>query len=244
MSMHFPDAVSQLIQIAGQWMNERLSDGGPRYAEYHPDLIVVEPWNAVSSVAMMLPAVFWMFKLWPKIKANRFLLFAVGMVFLGGLGSTLFHAFRMSSFFLMLDIVPSALLTIALSIYFWWKILGKWWQVVLLFVPLFMLRIFLFANLPQHLSINLSYAFSGGMILLPLFIFLYRNHFQHLTDVGLLLFFFSFALLFRQLDVHEIPFFEQGTHFLWHLLSAFGSWYVLKYISFVEGFQFQQLNDK
>lgn len=216
--------------VSSAWYDERLADGGPHYAEYHPHLLIVEPWNALSSVVMMLPAVLWFVRLWPAILQQRFLLFALLMVFLGGLGSTLFHAFRATPVFLFLDFVPPAILSLSLSVFFWLKIFPRWWQVLLLFVPFIVVRFLFFQQLPPHMGINVSYAFSGMMVIVPLFLFLYRNHFQFASDVVMTIVLFSISLLFRQLDTVSQDVIPQGTHFLWHLFSAGGSWFLIRYL--------------
>lgn len=232
MHTHSEDAITTLFRLADAWFNQRLADGGPRYAEYHPEYIIVEPWNALSSVFMMIPAIVFFIRYRNSFIQHRFLAFSIFMIFLGGLGSTLFHAFRMSPVFLMLDIIPSAILTIAMAVYFWLRVLPKWWQVLLIFIPVFAIRFLLFRNLPQHIGINLSYAFSGILVMVPLIIFMYRTDFQHWKTVVFLLLSFSLALLFRQLDAHAFASIPQGTHFLWHLFSASGSWLVLQYLAF------------
>lgn len=218
------------LSIVADWANQRLADGGPRYAEYHPEQIIVEPWNALSSVAMMLPAIYWFVKSREGLQKHKFFAFAILMVFLGGLGSTLFHAFRMSPVFLLLDVLPSALLTLSLAIFFWLKVLKRWWLVAVVLLPVFALRILLFGQLEGHLAINISYAISGALVLVPLLILLYRTEFKAGLSVLFVLILFALALLFRQLDVHAFEFLPQGTHFLWHLLSAGGSFFLLNYL--------------
>jgi hypothetical protein len=232
--VHSEDAITMLFRLAESWFDQTLSDGGPRYAEYHPEYIIVEPWNAFSSVFMMIPAIIFFLKLRKDLASMPFMGFSVLMIFLGGLGSTLFHAFRMSEFFLMLDIIPSAILTIALAVYFWLKVLPKWWHILLIFIPVFGLRFLLFRNLPLHIGINLSYAFSGLLIIVPLLIVLYKTNMQQWLSVVLALLSFGLALLFRQLDAHQWVFLPQGTHFLWHLFSAIGSWFILSYLLFIQ----------
>lgn len=218
------------LSVVADWANQRLADGGPRYAEYHPEQIIVEPWNALSSVAMMLPAIYWLFKAREGLQKHKFFAFAILMVFLGGLGSTLFHAFRMSPVFLLLDVLPSALLTLSLAVFFWLKVLKKWWLVAVVLLPVFALRILLFGQLEGHLAINISYAISGALVLVPLLILLYRTEFKAGLSVLFVLILFALALLFRQLDVHAFEFLPQGTHFLWHLFSAGGSFFLLHYL--------------
>lgn len=232
MKNHQIDPLTLIFRLAEEWFNRRLADGGPVYTEYHPENIIVEPWNAVSSLFMILPAVYWFLKLRKSGKIHAFVLFALIMVFLGGLGSTLFHAFRMSKVFLMLDVIPSAILTLSIGIWYWLRILPKWWYVLLIFVPVFALRFFLFGQLPQHVGINVSYAISGLLVVVPLMIFLYRNQFQKFWLVIAVLASFSLALLFRQLDPFRIYFLPQGTHFLWHLFSAIGAYFMIGYLNY------------
>ncbi|HMM10565.1 MAG TPA: hypothetical protein PKE03_00530 [Bacteroidales bacterium] len=233
MHHHHEDSFTTLFRLVEGWFNQRLPDGGPRYAEYHPDLIIVEPWNAISSIFMMVPAIIFFINYRNQLNQLRFLSFAIAMVFLGGLGSTLFHAFRMSTVFLMLDVVPSALLTLAIAIYFWVRILPKWWMVLIVFVPVFLLRLLIYRELPQHLSINFSYAISGLLVIVPLLIILYNTGLKHWPWVVVMIAAFGIALLFRQLDAHPWPWLPQGTHFLWHLFTSVGSWFVLSYLHFL-----------
>lgn len=224
------DFLSVIGDVAA-WANQSLPDGGPRYSEFHPDLIIVEPWNALSSVFMMLPAVYWAIEMRSeKLMQFKMVYFAIAMVFLGGLGSTLFHAFRMSPVFLLLDVLPSAMLTMALAIYFWINILPKWWYVLLIFVPVVVLRFILFRLFENHIGINVSYAISGLLIIVPLMISLRKTMFHGWPLIFWAVVLFSFALLFRQLDVYQLKYLPQGTHFLWHLFSAAGSYCILKFL--------------
>lgn len=233
--VHKADPLTVLFQLAEAWFNQRLPDGGPRYAEYHPELLIVEPWNALSSILMMVPAVYWFFRVKNYWKSMPFFTFALLMVFLGGFGSTLFHAFRISRIFLLMDVLPSALLTLAIAVYFWLRVLPKWWQVLLIFIPILVLRATVFQSLPNHLSINLSYALTGSLVIIPLLIILVRSEFEKSKTVLAKLFSFGLALLFRQLDVHDFGFLPQGTHFLWHMFSAFGAWFMLDYMLWMDG---------
>lgn len=232
--LHGFDFLSVISDVA-VWANQRMADGGPRYSEFHPEFLIVEPWNAISSVFMMVPAVFWALEMRTKtVLQHKMVFFAIAMVFLGGLGSTLFHAFRMSPVFLLLDVLPSALLTITLSVYFWLRILSKWWYVLLIFIPFFALRFWMFRLFEGHLGINISYAISGLLIIVPLAIFLSRAHYERWKNILLSVIFFAIALLFRQIDVFQQQILPQGTHFLWHLFSAAGSYHILAYLVYID----------
>lgn len=227
---HDPDILTFLFRLPESWFNQHLTDGGPLYAEYNPEQFIVEPWNALSSVFMIFPALFWLWYLRRERLNSWFLFFSVALVFFGGLGSTLFHAFRLSPVFLMLDVIPSAILTIAIAIYLWLKVLKKRWYIVLIFIPVFTIRFLLSRTLPAHIGTNVSYVFSGLLILVPLLIELYRSNFLKWFSVVMVLFSFGVAILFRQLDTHHWHYLPQGTHFLWHLFSAVGSYYMLDYL--------------
>ena len=214
----------------------RLPDGGPIYAETNPDFLIVEPWNAISSIFMMLPAVIWAIRIYPRYREYLFLTFLLPLGFLGGLGSTLFHAFREYTFFLVMDVAPSAILTLSLTIYLWLKLFKRWWYIFFIVLLSIGFRFVLFASaVPDHTAINLSYGFTGIMVGLPLIIIMVRSKFYRLTDVVLSISFFVLALLFRELDAYpQLSFLSMGTHFLWHLFSAVGSYFVFSYIYYLK----------
>lgn len=218
------------IQETAEWFNRRMDDGGPIYMETNPERFIVEPWNALSSLLMLIPALYWFLRVRHQVDHFRFLLFSVIMVALGGIGSALFHGFRASLFFLLLDVLPSATLTLSLSIYLWLKVLRKWWHIFFILVPAFGIRFLFWNGIPEHMAINISYFITGTMIALPLLIILVKDHFAEWISVVLGIVSFALALIFRQLDTQPVAFLPMGTHFLWHVFSAVGAFFILKYI--------------
>src|SRR5688572_15572541 len=105
-------------------------DHGPIYRETM-DLsqFIVEPWNAFSSLTFLIPAFIFLWQL--RGQYNRyafFVYFCSPMLIMGGLGSTLFHAFRSSGWLLAMDVAPIILLVLGISIWIWLKVLPKkWW---------------------------------------------------------------------------------------------------------------------
>ena len=179
---------------------------------------------------MLIPVLYWFIKLRKETGSFKFMLLAIPLMALGGIGSTLFHGFRASVVFLILDVAPSAILTISLAIYFWYKLLRKWYFVLILFIPMFMVRFLVFAMLPEHAAINLSYAISGLTILLPIPFLLYRMNYRGAWSIGLTLISFGLALMFREADARAAIYFSIGTHFLWHIFSAIGGYFILQYL--------------
>jgi hypothetical protein len=219
-----------MLQESAQWFDQRMEDGGPVYMETEPGRFLVEPWNSVSSLLMLIPALWWLWKIRGEISNYRFMLFVIIMVILGGLGSAFFHGFRVSLFFLLMDVIPSAILTISLSIYLWLKILRRWWHILFIILPAFGVRFLFWDGIPEHMAINLSYLITGIITGLPLIIILFKERFRGWITIVLTIGCFILALIFRQADPLKISFLPMGTHFLWHSFSALGAYFILVYL--------------
>lgn len=212
------------------WFNQRLEDGGPTYMETHLGNLIVEPWNAFSSLLILFPAIYWIYRMTKDKRQSKFLWFIIFLIIMGGVGSSLYHAFRVSMFFLIMDVLPSAILTITLTIYFWVKVLKKWWIALLIMAILFSFRYLIWGRLPEHTSINLSYFITGLSIGLPLVLYLYKTRFVAWSVVAISIASFIIALTFRQMDHIPFSFLPMGTHFLWHTFSALGAYFILGYL--------------
>ena len=227
-------------------LNIQMPDGGPLYAETNLNNIIAEPWNALSSLAFLIPVIYWSIRLKGKYKKYPFLSLCLPLLFLGGIGSTLFHAFRTSRYLLYMDVLPIVLLTLIVSIYFWYKILSKTWM-ALLIVTLFVVLQFLlpkeYLNLRGHHAVNVSYFIRGFMIFLPALIMLMRSRFFGLKYLLAACLLFIISLLFRFLDTSHPSLLPMGTHWLWHVTGAAGSWllgnylYITNNVSFKKSFQ-------
>ena len=212
------------------WFDQTLQDGGPLYFETNPDHFIVEPWNAVSSLFIVIPAIIWAIRIKENYKNYAFMVYCIILMILGGSGSTIFHAFRASKFFLIMDVLPTAVLSLSIGIYFWLKLVKNWWYVILLFILFIVPRFLFFRNLPQHTAINISYAFSGIFIGLPLVIILVKTSGYKIGLVITAIALFTLALIFRETDTYPISFFPMGTHFLWHVFSGLGAYFLLDYL--------------
>jgi hypothetical protein len=212
------------------WFDHTLMDGGPVYTETRPDQLIVEPWNAVSSLFIIIPAIIWLVRIKKDYINFAFMVYCIPLIILGGTGSTIFHAFRVSKFFLIMDVLPTAVLSLSLGVYFWLKILKKWWYVIVLSILFIIPRLIFFRNLPSHTAINISYAFSGVFIGLPLILILFKTGWSNFRLVAVTIASFILALVFRETDPFPIPFLPMGTHFLWHIFSGFGAYFILAYL--------------
>ncbi len=211
-----------------------LPDGASYYAETNPANFVLEPWNAISSLAFLIPVIYFMIKLRGQYKAYPFIMYCMPLLFLGGIGSTLFHAFRYSSWLLWLDVIPIAVLTLSVSVYFWIKILKRKWLIFVI-VPLFVaLRLFVYGYLDFSGAINLSYLITGAMLFVPGLLYLKKTEFYYAKGLLGAVIFFVAAIIFRRIDFLGTVIMPMGTHWLWHISCAAGAFYLAYYLYHVE----------
>lgn len=221
--------------LSGEWQryHASLADGGPVYAETDMSMLIPEPWNALSSLLILAPALWWAWRLRGEYRKYLFLSFCMPLLFLGGLGSTLFHAFRASSFLLLMDVLPTALLTLSVMLFLWYKLLQKWYYlagIVLIFIGLQVAVRFIAS---AHTSINISYFITGTLIFLPTLLLLIKTQWKHLAQIGGALLFFVLALAFREMDAWEEQFLPMGTHWLWHVSTGVGAFLLAEYLYFI-----------
>jgi hemolysin III len=209
----------------------RLPDGGPVYHETDLNQFFVEPWNAISSMTFLIPVFYLLYHLRGRYREYAFLIFwAAPLMAIGGLGSTLYHAFRASRFFLFMDVLPIAILTLSISIYFWNKVLPNWKYVVLVIATSIILRFAAFGLVQGHAAINLSYFITGLMIFLPALIFLFQTRFFEVRFLIFSAIFLIAALFFRYADDWETHVFSAGTHWLWHIFTSAGAFALTLYL--------------
>lgn len=205
-------------------------DFGPIYFETDFSRLLVEPWNAFSSLSFIFVAVLIYFRFKNKEKAGFFLYWAIPLLVLGGIGSTLFHAFRNHVFFILLDVVPISLLSLSIGIYQIYLLLRKAIWVVLLSLFFVFLRQLPFILIEGQAAINISYIISGLFFLLPSFILLQKTGFTGKKQVFWAVFFFMLGIFFRYYDDFPNQFLPMGVHWLWHISTAAGTWFMALFL--------------
>lgn len=210
-------------------------DEGPMYHEFVADSVVKEPWNAYSSLFFFIPVIYWIWRLKGEYKQNLVLTVLMPLLFLNGLGSTLFHAFRVSDLLLILDWLPAALVVVIITGYLWSKALNSIVLGVVACVFFFFSAGFVFNTIQsKSLAMNLGYLTEGIGFLTPTIIILFKTKFKDWIHIFLALLCLGLALLFRVLDFptpNPFPnFMPQGTHFLWHIISSFAVFFLGTYI--------------
>lgn len=196
------------------------------YHEFVPDGIIKEPWNAISSLCFFIPVIYWLYVLRGRYKDYWVLVAILPLIFLNGVGSTLFHAFGGGRIYGLLDALPPLVMMLFLATYFWQRILSNWIFSIAI-VGAFLVFNFTTSFLLRSKGIyamNIYYFINAVMVVLPVFLALKKQHWRGLRWILLTLVFIGLAYICRQLDYpspNYIPdILPQGTHFLWHVFSA------------------------
>lgn len=213
-------------------------DGGMLYAETDMNSAFPEPLNAITSCFFLAIAIYWTFKLRGQWRQHFFLTCALLLLYIGGIGGTIYHGLRQWRFFIMMDWLPIMLLCVLAGVYFLGK-LTRWYYAVA-FVSLYIAFQFYARRQMMEagdiqLFININYAVLAGMVLLPVLAYLVSTRFQHGKWVGFALLAFIAALTFRVAD--GWGWMEWGTHFLWHTFGAVAAFCMFQYIFFINGKQ-------
>src|SRR2546429_7957798 len=106
---------------------ERGPDPGPLYTEPPVELKtgqpfpggIAEPWNAATALLFVLIVVYWGGRLRGRLKEYPFLAVTLPLLFVGGVGGTLYHGLRCWVGFFLMDVLPIFLLGLILSGYWW-----------------------------------------------------------------------------------------------------------------------------
>jgi hypothetical protein len=208
-----------------------LADGGPLYTETDLRSTIVEPYNTLSAVIFLVMAVYWYGRLRGSFSKFIFLSTSLVLLAIGGLGGVIYHAFRYSSFFLFMDWLPIMILCVMASLYFLYKVTGKWKVVAGYFIILSLFDRLIWEFIPEfdgNLRANVNYAIIGTGLLIPTLLLLLKNSFRFWYLVLASFLAFSTALFFRISD--QWGFLPMGTHFLWHTFGALAGHFMLLYI--------------
>jgi hypothetical protein len=205
-------------------------DGGSLYAETNMRHLFPEPLNTITSLFFLAIAIYWTFKLWGKGRQHTFLSVAVGLLYIGGIGGSIYHGLRQWRIFIMMDWMPIMLLCLAAGVYFLARV-TRWYYAVILIVAYVAFQFFARQRMISNniqLYININYAVLASIVLFPVLAVLVKTSFNHGKWVGYALIAFVLALTFRIADKWQ--WLDVGTHFLWHVFGAIAAWCMFNYI--------------
>ncbi|HUR52666.1 MAG TPA: hypothetical protein VMZ71_00915 [Gemmataceae bacterium] len=229
----------------GMLANAQMLDRGPRYTEtppdpYAPDApLIAEPWNMVTASFFVFIALSWLVRLRGRYRAFPFLMTCLPILFVGGVGGTLYHGLRTRQLYFFLDVIPISLLVLAGTVYLAMKLWrGASWKFLLVAVVLNLgiNRLLFNLVLPQNrqLAINLNYATLAVMVVLPMVFVLIRLRFRYLGLVVASLISFGIAWVFRLVDQYMGVYMQMGSHWLWHTFGAISTALLIEFFYRVE----------
>lgn len=236
-------------------MRDRMPDRGPRYTEtptdpYAADApFIAEPWNAATASLFIIIVMLWAWRLRGRYQHYPFLVGCMPILLAGGIGGTLYHATRVSVVYFLLDVIPIFLLGVAGGVYMalqawgragWWYLLGGLagylgFSLLFMFVisPLPIVR--QLTNDPNAFRVNVTYAALAVVILTPLVWSLVKTRFRYAGWVVAAVICFVIAWFFRLVDSRSGTYLPMGTHWLWHILGAITTTFIIEYFYLVEG---------
>jgi len=223
--------------------NSDIADGGPLYSEtldhLHSgsDHWLVEPYNAASAVLFVLIAVYWLWRLWGQFSEQKFLLYGLVLLTIGGVGGTLYHALRTEPIYLLMDWGPIMLLILSLTYWFMLKLTRTRWLSLAYTAGGFLAVLFTFQVLatvfrPGPATASIGYSLAALQAVGPIVYYIFRTRFKHSAWFFSGIAAFALAAVFRATDHSGLL--PMGTHFLWHTFGAIMSWLLLEFIYRVE----------
>jgi len=189
-------------ETAGGWQyGERIADHGPLYVETDFTRLIREPCNAITAFLFVILSLVWLYRLRGQYRLHPFTTVCLPILLIGGIGGTLFHAFRRHPIFFYMDVIPILVLVLLGAGYLWE-------------LPFALLR-------ETHYAIVAHYVTLATLILIPVAVTLVKTRFRHAQLIKLTIVCFGWAILFRFLDPLTAPILPGlGTHWLWHTLGA------------------------
>jgi len=207
-------------------------DGGSAYAETNMQHLFPEPLNTITSCFFLAIAIYWTVKIWGHTRDHAFMTGALLLLYIGGIGGTIYHGLRQWGFFIMMDWLPIMLLCVSAGVYFLAR-LTRWYYAVLLVIVYVVFQYYARQQMVDsnvQLFININYAVLAGIVLLPVIGYLINTSFKNGRWVGFALLAFICALTFRVSDKWNWLPQQTGTHFLWHTFGAIACFCMFKYI--------------
>lgn len=218
-------------------------DGGPLYTETPAEMkaglpfsgSVAEPWNAATAFLFVLIVVYWAGRLRGRLKHHPFLVVSLPLLFVGGVGGTLYHGLRNWVGFFLMDVLPIYLLGLIVSVYWWIRLGPRVRHLLAMVVVLAFLQLLGQWQLPTPWAIQLSYAMLAMLIIVPLALVMIRTRARHWQWVATSFACFGIAWFFRIADTLDPPLLPMGTHWLWHTFGAATTFALAEYVYKIEG---------
>jgi hypothetical protein len=203
------------------------------YKETNLESFPVDPWTTGSHILLLFVLVYWGIKIFRHTKEHTFLFISLLLIGLNFIGSLVYHSVRGHILWVLLDSLPIAILSVAISFHFWKKIFGTWlMSTIMVLFPFFIFfTILMVFDIPHEERPNIGYFTMGLLLILPLLIYLARTEWKNRGYVAGAIGCILIAIVFRIIDKRYNPeFLYMGTHWLWHVFSIISAHLLLLYI--------------
>jgi len=211
------------LAMLAQAGRPHVPDHGPIYVETDTSRWLVEPWNTATAAIFLGLVVYWAWRLRGSYRQYLFLTLALPLLLVGGVGGTVYHAFRAHRAWLFMDWVPIAVLSIAAAVYLWSRLLPRWWY-ALAIIPVVTALIFVGARFlflhVRSFAIAFTYSMLACVIIVPAVLVLRRHRWRDWYLLVLAALSFVAAITSRSLDRYSAGVLPMGSHFLWHVFGA------------------------
>lgn len=211
---------------------QTLADGGQMYAETNLNQLIKEPWNATTAALFLIVVGYWAWRLRGRYVRFAFLSAIIPLLAIGGVGGTIYHAFRYHRAFLMMDYLPILLICLATSVYLSYLALGSWKMALLFVLSIFGLAWLNIALMPRSWAININYLLLAAAIIGPSLLILRLTRYFQARFFALAVFSFAVAITCRMVDQEGLL--PMGTHFLWHSFGALACHLMIRYLFEIE----------
>lgn len=206
------------------------NDSGPIYQETVQGRFPVEPFNTFSNLFFLIIIIYFSVRVYKDPNKHKFLAWMMPFLLLSYIGGTVYHATRSGDFWMYLDWLPIVGVCLAASVYFTaliktsWK--GRLWLILIILFLVVGNRL-----LPWPVSLKTSAGYMGTALglVLPIFVYMYTEHFKNWQFIVFGILSFGAAISFRIMDrfVYILP---MGTHWLWHSFGALAVFLMISYI--------------
>jgi len=212
-------------------------DSGPIYTETlkngcNHDNVIIEPWNMMSAVPFVIVSCYILYRL-VKEKINIWFFYYVAIMLLtGGIGGVLYHGFRTSEWYLLMDYVPIVILCFTAAVYFTSQLFERRRHVIATVTSVIFFNYLLNLVFEKAWTDNLNYAYLGAVTTLPSVLFAIKTKFVKTKYLLISFLAFVTALFFRVSDDEYwlISLMPVGSHWLWHTFGSVSSAFLIYYI--------------
>jgi len=198
------------------------------YCESFDNFLTNQPFNTLTNIAFIIAGIL-LIKLYREkgIKSNS-IITLITLVFLVGIGSTIWH-FSETFVGKMLDVIPISLLIFAYLVLFLKKVAGKSTLFAVITLIIFIGINFFALQIFEKEPLKSSAGYFPAFLMLALMTFhTFRKKLMIAKEMLLALLIFMFAIVFRSTDYLVCDAFSVGTHFIWHILVGFLVYFIVR----------------